>query len=70
MSMEELINCFKLYRKEKPSNVNELLDYVQLNYIHGKLSFPQYRKLFQELHARGAVKPNYYIENENQKLYD
>ena len=63
MSMAELINSYILYKKEKPSNVNELLDFVQLNYIQGVLSLPQYRNLFQELHARGAVKPNYFIED-------
>ncbi|WP_209124615.1 YppF family protein [Alkalihalobacillus sp. BA299] len=69
MTIEELTNSFMLYKKEKPSNVNELLDYVQLKYIQEKLTFLQYRNLFHELHNRGAVKPNYYfIEDIKSKV--
>ncbi|MGO4886887.1 YppF family protein [Anaerobacillus sp. MEB173] len=59
MSLEELIQNFISHKKSKPEDVNELLDYVQRNYISNNLCIVQYRELFRELHERGALKPDY-----------
>lgn len=60
MSLENLISEFMKVKLEKPSNADELLDFVQKNYVCGNLSFTQYRALFHELNARGAKKPDYF----------
>ncbi|WP_158211762.1 YppF family protein [Alkalihalobacterium alkalinitrilicum] len=67
MSMDQLVNCYILYKKEQPSHVNDLLDYIQLNYFKGKLSSPQYRTLLKEVSNRSAVKPDYFLESTNME---
>jgi hypothetical protein len=62
MLLEDLINQFVLMKKEKPSNVNDLLDFIQRGYVQGELSIMEYRRLFLELHTRGAEKPKYLSE--------
>lgn len=59
MSLEELIKSFIVQKNSKPEDVNELLDYVQKNYINDNLCIVQYRNLFRQLHDRGALKPEY-----------
>ncbi|GAB7387455.1 hypothetical protein BSNK01_12920 [Bacillaceae bacterium] len=62
MTLEELIKRFVLVKQEKPSNVNELLDFIQCRYLRGELSIVEYRNLLRELSARGAEKPEYFPE--------
>jgi hypothetical protein len=62
--LEDLIIKFILCRKYTPSNVNDLLDFLQKEYVHGEISIDEYRNLFRELNARGAVKPSYTNEFE------
>ena len=61
MTLENLIDEFIKVKLEKPSNADELLDFVQKSYICGQLSFSQYRTLFHELNAQGAKKPEQYF---------
>ena len=61
--LEDLINQFVLLKKDKPSNVNELLDFIQRGYIQGEFSIVEYRRLFHELHTRGAEKPDYLFDD-------
>ncbi|WP_102346237.1 YppF family protein [Bacillus sp. Marseille-P3661] len=69
MSFEELMNDYILHKKQKLPNINQLLDFVQLRYIQGELCLSKYRCLLRELHERGAVKPEYYVENLNSKAF-
>jgi hypothetical protein len=59
MSVENIIDSFESERKRTPSNVNELLDFVQKNYLYGKLSIVEYKKLFFELDKQQAQKPSF-----------
>jgi hypothetical protein len=59
MILEDLIHKFILLRKQKPLNVNELLDFTLSSYVRGELSFVEYRNLVQKLHFRGAKKPTF-----------
>ncbi|WP_071394102.1 YppF family protein [Bacillus tuaregi] len=59
MLLEGLINRFKLERERNPSHVNELLDYVQKNYLYGELSIKEYKNLYFELDKQNAVKPSF-----------
>lgn len=64
MTLETVINEFIKVKLERPSNADELLDFVQKSYISGELSFSQYRTLFHELNAQGAKKPEEYFVGE------
>lgn len=55
--VEELINDFKKEKKHTPSHANELLDYLQKQYIYGEVSILQYKKLFAQLDKLKAEKP-------------
>ncbi|KAA9028486.1 YppF family protein [Niallia endozanthoxylica] len=55
----ELTNRFISEKKRNPSHVNELLDYIQKNYIHGELSIKEYKNLYFELDKKNAVKPSF-----------
>lgn len=57
--LENLIHKFIQSKKDKPSNVNELLDFLQRVYVEGVISIVEYRDIFRELNERGAVKPSY-----------
>lgn len=59
--LENLILHFQKVKNYTPSNVNELLDYVQSLYIYGELSIVEYKKLFSELYELHAEKPSYYF---------
>ncbi|MBP1931648.1 YppF family protein [Ammoniphilus resinae] len=59
MTLEDLVEKFVLAKNDKPSDVNELLDFLQKDYVNGNLPIQLYRKLFRELDSQGAVKPFY-----------
>lgn len=67
MNLETLIHHFIQVKEVKPSNINELLDFIQRSYINGELSLAQYRVLFKGLHERGAEKPIYFIDAEEME---
>lgn len=60
LSLEVLIHDFILTKKQLPKHANELLDYLQIEYLLGNLSINHYKPLLQELYLRGATKPNQY----------
>lgn len=64
--IENLIHQFILAKDNKPSNVNDLLDFIQKAYVEEKISILDYRNLFRELTVLGAVKP-FYEEDINFK---
>jgi hypothetical protein len=55
--LDTLIHNFIHCKKENPSNANELLDFLQKEYVHGAISIVDYRNIFRKLTIRGAVKP-------------
>jgi hypothetical protein len=59
--LEVLIERFKSGEKRNPSNVNELLDYIQKCYIHGEITILEYKNFFSELDKKNAEKPQSYI---------
>jgi len=59
--LEGLIQGFTMDKKRTPSNVNELLDYIQKCYIHGEISISEYKKFFNELDKNKAEKPQSYM---------
>lgn len=61
--VENLIHRFKLDKERNPSHVNELLDYLQCQYIYGELSIVEYKNLFFELDKLNAEKPQFYFMN-------
>lgn len=62
MTLEALITQYILVRRNKPTNSNELLDYIQQCYIRDEISIVHYRDMYRELSKRGANKPNYFHE--------
>ncbi|WP_133243501.1 YppF family protein [Pueribacillus theae] len=61
--MGELIQWY-VERKNEPSNVDGLLDFIQQLYIHGTIPIQEYRTLFREIDKLGAEKPEYYFEKQ------
>jgi YppF-like protein len=59
--LENLIQRFNTVNKRNPSQVNELLDFIQKCYIHGELTICEYKEYFSELDKRNAEKPNEYV---------
>lgn len=57
MTLADLINHFIRVKQEKPSNVNQLLDFLQRCYIMNEYNIVQYRDLYRKLKVRGASKP-------------
>jgi hypothetical protein len=62
MTLEDVINKFIEVKQNQPSNVDELLDFIQTRYLRDELCIVNYRSLFKELDAKGAKKPNYYTQ--------
>lgn len=62
MVMKELIYQFILLKKRQPAHANELLDFIQTNYLIGDLTIKEYKRLFYELDQRQAQKPIYYMD--------
>jgi len=63
MTLEDLISKFIQMKNHKPLHVNDLLDFIQQNYVQNKLTIDQYRSLFKELTDRGAMKPEYFNDD-------
>lgn len=57
--IELLISHFISYKNRKPTHADELLDYIQEQYISGKLSAANYKHLYSELDKRGAKKAKF-----------
>ncbi|WP_102346463.1 YppF family protein [Bacillus sp. Marseille-P3661] len=55
MTLETLIKQYVEVKKDHPTNVNDLLDFLKRGYIQGTLSFAEYRRLMHELEQRGAT---------------
>lgn len=60
MLLEDLIHRFTSEKNQAPLHANDLLDYVQKQYIHREISIVEYKKLFCELDKRQAEKPQSY----------
>ncbi|PLT30463.1 YppF family protein [Peribacillus deserti] len=52
--LNALILHYKYVKSRNPAHVNDLLDFVQKQYIIGRLSIWEYKILFHELDKRGA----------------
>jgi hypothetical protein len=61
MLLENSIQRFEVEKNRKPSDVNEVLDYIQKCYIHGELSIVEYKKVFSQLDKLEAEKPQSYF---------
>jgi hypothetical protein len=55
LQLSELIKSFKQEKDEWPESPNVLLDFCQYKYNIGELDVKDYRKLFTQLHNKGAV---------------
>jgi hypothetical protein len=64
MSIQNLIHTFDQVKGRKPTTADELLDFIQVNYLQGSLSLNEYQVYFKELHAQGAKKPEYFTHEE------
>lgn len=64
MSIQNLIHTFDQVKGRKPATADELLDFIQVNYLKGSLSLNEYQIYFKELHAQGAKKPEYFTHEE------
>ena len=63
MLMEDLIHRFKSVKNTEPMHANELLDFIQRDYINQEISIAQYKKLFFKLDQLKAEKPTSYTFN-------
>ncbi|TDQ40467.1 YppF family protein [Aureibacillus halotolerans] len=61
MHLESFINHYILIKKQKPANVNDLLDYATACYIDEELSPREYRCLLNDLDKKGSKKPDYIV---------
>lgn len=63
MTLKDLIIKFILIKKTKPKNVNELLDFIQRDYINNEITINEYKALYAELTLRGAEKPTSFLRS-------
>ncbi|MFJ7637734.1 YppF family protein [Peribacillus sp. NPDC097206] len=56
LTIEVLILHYIQETRQKPFHADELLDYIQKEYVSGNLSIFQYKDLCKELYRRGAKK--------------
>jgi hypothetical protein len=68
MIVKLLIERYIAAKKDKPVNVNQLLDFATFCYLNNHLSLCQYKPLMHELMLRGAVKPDFYFESQAPEL--
>ncbi len=68
MIVKLLIERYIMAKKDKPVNVNQLLDYATLCYLNNIMTIIQYRSLMRELMLRGATKPDFHFENKPSQL--
>lgn len=57
MNIHELKSLFIQKRNYSYENVNELMDFVKMTYIHNEISISDYRQLVRELELLGAEIP-------------
>lgn len=57
MTINELKSLFIQKRNYHYENVNELMDFAKMTYIHNEISINEYRLLVKELEALGAEIP-------------
>jgi YppF-like protein len=57
MTLLELKNKFISLKSFEPSDHNQLMDFLQQNYLKGEISIQHYRELIRELEMFGAYKP-------------
>ena len=65
MLVENLIIDYKAKKNCSPVHANDLLDFIQSQYISGELSILEYKQLFCELDKLDAEKPHFFIMNIN-----
>ena len=68
MLMEVLIDRFKTVKNTEPLHANELLDFIQRDYINQEISIVEYKKLFFQLDQLKAEKPTSYIINNTNPI--
>lgn len=68
MLMEDVIHRFETVKKAKPLHANELLDFIQKDYINQVISIVDYKKLFFELDQLKAEKPTSFIINNTNPI--
>jgi len=59
MTLLELKNKFISLKSFEPTDLNQLMDFLQQNYLNGEVTFQHYRALIKELELSGANKPNW-----------
>lgn len=57
MNIHELKSLFIQKRNYSYENVNELMDFAKMTYIHNEISIIDYRQLVRELELLGAEIP-------------
>jgi hypothetical protein len=57
MNIHELQSLFIQKRNYSYENVNELLDFAKLTYIHNEISINDFRQIVRELELLGAEIP-------------
>jgi hypothetical protein len=57
MNIHELKSLFIQKRNYSYENVNELLDFAKLTYIHNEISINDFRQIVRELELLGAEIP-------------
>jgi hypothetical protein len=57
MNIHELKSLFIQKRNYSNENVNELMDFAKMTYIHNEISINDYRQLVHELELLGAEIP-------------
>ncbi|WP_088069135.1 YppF family protein [Gottfriedia luciferensis] len=57
MTLQELKNKFISSKSFEPTDLNQLMDFLQQNYLNGEVTIQHYRQLIKELELFGACKP-------------
>ncbi|CAM3888809.1 YppF family protein [Mesobacillus zeae] len=58
MNIHELTLKFAETRDYSPGNMNELLDFAKMAYVHNEINILDYRNLVRELEIKGASTPD------------
>lgn len=68
MNIRDLQSLFINKRNYQNENVNELMDFAKVTYLHNEISISEYRHLVRELEALGAENPDqhtFLVETKN-----
>ncbi|MEH7348594.1 MULTISPECIES: YppF family protein [Bacillaceae] len=57
MTLQELKSKFISSKSFEPTDFNQLMDFLQQNYLNGEVTIQHYRELVKELERFGACKP-------------